>query len=103
MAQHNFSRTFPANRQQIADPPADHEPARAALMAQETVWIEERAWKDAVPIFADHELEAVQMSGQHEIVTKLVRSLPDSRIVSAQDADVGGVRTDGMRAITLSE
>ena len=48
MAQHNFSRTPPANRQEITDPAADHQPCRTTLMTQEAIRVEDRPRKQAV-------------------------------------------------------
>ena len=48
MAQHDFSRTPPANRHEIADPAADHQPCRTTLMTQEAIRVEDRPRKQAV-------------------------------------------------------
>jgi len=72
-------------------------------MAQEAIWVEKRAGKEAVPVLAENELEAVQMSGQDEVVAKKARGLPDFRIVSAQDADVTEVFTDGRRSLRAGD
>ena len=68
MAQHDFSRTPPADRQEIADAAADHQPCRTTLMTQEAIRVEERARKQAVSILAGDQLAAMQMPGQDEVI-----------------------------------
>src|SRR5688572_7643638 len=86
MAQHHFALTTPADPQRVTDPAADHQSCRTALMTEEAIGVEDRARKRSVPILAGNELEAMQMPGEDEVIAGVARSLPDARVVSAQDA-----------------
>ena len=98
MAQHDFPRTPPANRHEIADPAADHQPCRTTVMTQEAIRVEDRPRKQAVSILAGHQLAAMQVPGQDEVVAGIAGCLPDSRVVRAQDADMPIDVRRGVRA-----
>jgi hypothetical protein len=57
-------------------------------MTQEAIGIENRTRKQAVPIFAGDDLAAVQVAGQDQVITGMAKCFPDSRIMSAQYADM---------------
>src|SRR5688572_17312568 len=82
MAQHNFSRTPPANRHEITDPAADHQTCRTTAMTQEAIPVEECPRKQAVPVLAGDQLAAMQVPGQDEVVAGMAGCLPDSRVMS---------------------
>src|SRR6187401_3232331 len=73
MTKHDFARTPPANRHQIADPAADDEPGGAEQASKEAIGIEDRAGKEPVSILEGHHLATVQMSSQDEVVADMAR------------------------------
>ena len=83
MAQHDFSRTLPANRHEVTHATADHEPCRTTAMTQEAIRVEERAREQTVSILAGDQLAAMQVPRQHEVVAGDAGCLPDSRVMGA--------------------
>jgi hypothetical protein len=67
-------------------------------MAEIAIRVEKRAGKQTVPILEGDDLTAVQMTGQNQIVAVRESGLPDSRVVSAEDADVPIDRRRGVGA-----
>ena len=57
-------------------------------MTQEAIRVEECAGEQAVSILAGDQLAAVQVPGQNQVVAGMLRCLPDSRVMSTQDADM---------------
>src|SRR5688500_4071315 len=98
MAQYNLARAPPANRQEITHPAADHEPCRTSVTTQEAIGIENRTRIQAVSVCAGDDLAAVQMSGQDQVIAAMMECFPNSRVMSAQDADVPIDRRRGIGA-----
>ena len=88
MTQHDFPRTAPANRHEIAHTTADHEPCLTGLVTQEAIRIEDGPGIQAVSLLPGDQLAAMQMPGEDEVVAGTAGCLPDSRVVSAQDPDM---------------
>ncbi len=81
MAQNNFPRTPPADRHQIANATAHHQPCRSILMAEITIGVENRPGKQPVSIFESNHLTAMKMPGQNQVIALLTGSFPDARVV----------------------
>ena len=88
VAQHNFARTPPANRQEIAHAAADHESRRPTLMTQEAIRVEKSTREKTVSILAHDDLAAVEVSGQDQVIAAIAARLPDPWVMRAQDPDV---------------
>src|SRR5262245_52198277 len=86
MAEHDFSRTPPAYRHEIADSAADDQQGRARAMTETAIPVEERRRKQTLPKLAGHQLPPMQMSRQNEVKACMTKSLPDARVVGAQNA-----------------
>ena len=67
-------------------------------MAEAGVRVEERRRKQVVSELAGDDLTAVQVPGEDELETRVAGSLPDARVVRAQDADVPIDLRRGFRA-----
>jgi hypothetical protein len=67
-------------------------------MTQKAVRVEDRPWKQAVSIFTRHELASMKMSGKDEVVAGIPGFFPDSRVMTAKDADMRIDALLGVRA-----
>lgn len=88
MTQNDFPRTSPANRYQITNAATDNQCCGLILMRQVTVRVKDGSRIQPVSKFERHELTAVKMSSQNQIVPAAPDRLPYSRIVRTQDFDI---------------
>jgi hypothetical protein len=58
------------------------------LMAQIAIRVEDCSRKQTISILKRDYLAAVEMPGQHQVVAKVTRGLPDARVVRAQDLKI---------------
>ena len=66
-------------------------------MTQKAVGIDECSGKEAIAILVRHDLAAMEMAGEDEIKSIVPGSLPDARVVRAQDPDIAGHVRRGAR------
>jgi hypothetical protein len=57
-------------------------------MTRVAIAVEHRARKQAVSILEADDLAAVQVPGQDQVIPGVANGFPDSRVVSAQHADM---------------
>src|SRR4029453_4570571 len=88
MAEHDLTRTPPADRHEIADAAADDQSGRTEVVSQETVRIEDGPRKQSISVRPGDHLAAVQVAGQHQVISGKSRRPPNRRVVRAQHANV---------------
>jgi hypothetical protein len=89
MTEHHFSRTPPADRHEVTHTATDYEPCRTTVMIQEAIRVDDCSRIKPVSIFAGDKLAAVQVAGENEVVAGVAGRLPDSRVMPAQDTNIG--------------
>jgi hypothetical protein len=67
------------------------------VLTQHTVRIEQDARNETVAIFPRHDLTAVEVTGEDEVVAAGDEALPASRVVRAHDTDIARVGGRGVR------